>query len=87
MSETPAAPPDHTQFSLTTSYGDGCVINEFFGSQQARTESLLERLEQFFDDPSQIPSHVRGDEERLASLVALFISNSASITLGSVPRI
>jgi hypothetical protein len=60
-------------FSVITEYGPGQTIAEHFPDRDSRTASLVDRAEQFFAAPGQIPDLVLSNEQRLAALVATFL--------------
>jgi hypothetical protein len=61
-------------FSVITEYSPGQTIAEHFPDRESRTASLVDRAEQFFAAPGQIPDLVLSDEQRLAALVATFLT-------------
>lgn len=65
--------------SVITDYGDGHVV-ERFPSWADRQQSLVERAEQIFDSPDNVPSTVLNEENRLAGLLPnLFLPAVATI--------
>lgn len=64
--------PDHL-YSVITDYRDGRVVAEHFLSAEARTASLSERAENFFEGPGQIPPNVLASDQSLVSLLMTYL--------------
>lgn len=75
--KTPAK--SQSLYSVITQYGPSQTIAEHFPSRAARRESLLQRAEQFFDSPEDIPEVVLADDQRLAALISALLMPAAVI--------
>ncbi|QNE18104.1 hypothetical protein F1D05_09650 [Kribbella qitaiheensis] len=64
-------------YSVITEYGPGQIAAEHFPDRESRIAGLVDRAEQFFATPGQIPDFVLSDEKRLAALVATFLMPAA----------